>query len=321
MRMWVRMLLRLRCRLLEFNDVLKRISSSFFFGKFVVYPLGLFNSYTLGVYIGGIDMLGAIFGDIVGSRYEFSDHEINKNFDFLTRRSEFTDDSIMTIAVGDGLMRAGNDAGEEEIKTCIIESMLYFGRIYPNVGYGGSFYYWLRETDPKPYGSFGNGSAMRVSSVGWLYDRLDRVLEVAKWTAEVSHNHAEGIKGAQCTAAVVFLARTGFDKEKIREFVVTNFGYDISLSLAELRKRAEHNESCMDSLPKALRSFFEGDNYEDVIRNAVSLGGDTDTLAAIAGSMGEAYYGMPDEFVEEVFKRLGDKELCDVVKHFREVVK
>ena len=264
-------------------------------------------------------MFGAILGDIIGSRFEFSNHEINKDFELFTKHSVFTDDTVMTIAIADGLMSAGRKADEKTIKEKIIKSMKKYGQLYPDAGYGSRFYYWLKEEEPKPYGSYGNGSAMRVSSVAWLYDSVDRVMEVAKWTAEVSHNHPEGIKGAVCTAVVTFLARIGKSKNEIRNFVLNNFDYDISETLAELRKRAEHVESCMDSLPKALVSFFEGNSYEDVIRNAISLGGDTDTLAAIAGAMAEAYYGISEELKDEVFKRLKDDELTKVLKSFRRI--
>lgn len=264
-------------------------------------------------------MFGAILGDIIGSRFEFSDHEIRKDFDLFTKNNVFTDDSVMTIAIADGLIGAGKYADEKTIKEKIIKSMKYFGKLYPNAGYGSSFYYWLKEKEPKPYGSYGNGSAMRVSAVGWLYDDIERVMEVAKWTAEVSHNHPEGIKGAVCTAAVVFFARIGYGKSTIRNFVKDHFDYNIDQSLEDLRKKAKHVETCMDSLPKALVAFFAGDSYEDVIRNAISLGGDTDTLAAIAGAMAEAYYGMSEDFKEEVFNRLKDDELIQVLKKFRKI--
>lgn len=243
-------------------------------------------------------MYGAIFGDVIGSRFEFDRGGKTKNFELFTDKDNFTDDTAMTIAIGDGLLNAGIDADIETIKTEIVKAMQDWGHRYPSAGYGGRFYSWLfHDRNPKPYGSWGNGSAMRVSAVGWLYDSLERTREVARATAEVTHNHPEGIKGAECTAAVMFLARTGATKEEISDYVIKEFGYDYSESLDEMRKRHEHVESCMDSLPKALRSFFDGDSYEDVVRNAVSLGGDTDTLAAIAGAMAEAIYGIPVEIL------------------------
>lgn len=239
-------------------------------------------------------MYGAIFGDVIGSRFEFDRGGKTKEFKLFTEQDSLTDDTVMTIAVGEGLMNAGLDASIEDIKKAVIESMQAWGHMYPDAGYGGRFYGWLfNGRNPKPYGSYGNGSAMRVSAVGWLYDSIERTREVARATAEVTHNHPEGIKGAECTAAVMYMGRNGSTKEEILEYITSEFGYDISESLDEMRKRHEHVESCQDSLPKAIRSFFDGESYEDVVRNAVSLGGDTDTLAAIAGAMAEAFYGMP----------------------------
>ena len=237
-------------------------------------------------------MYGAILGDIVGSRFEFDRGGWTKDFEFLTKEDNWTDDSVMTIAVAEALMNVGKNVTAEKIESECIKSMQKWGQRYPHAGYGGGFRRWLRLMDPQPYGSFGNGSAMRVSAAGWLYDTVERTRDVARATANVTHNHPEGIKGAECTAAVIFLARTGSTKDKIMDYVIKEFSYDFSESLDKMRKRHEHVETCMDSLPKALRSFFDGESYEDVVRNAVSLGGDTDTLAAIAGAMGEAFFGM-----------------------------
>lgn len=238
-------------------------------------------------------MYGAIMGDIVGSVFEFDAPGWRKDFEFLTKESMWTDDSVMTIAVAQALMDSGKDASIQAIENSCVRQMQKWGRKYINAGYGVRFIKWLCMDDPKPYGSFGNGSAMRVSAAGWLYDSLERTREVARATAMVSHDHPEGLKGAECTAAVVFLARTGHSKQEIEEYVRKEFSYDLSESLEEMRARHRHDESCMDALPKALRSFLDGWSYEDVVRNAVSLGGDTDTIAAIAGSMGEAFFGMP----------------------------
>lgn len=239
-------------------------------------------------------MYGAILGDVIGSRFEFDRGGKTKEFKLFTEQDSFTDDTAMTIAIGEGLMDAGLDASVEDIHHAVIRSMKKWGRKYPDAGYGGRFYNWLfSHWQPRPYGSYGNGSAMRVSAVGWLYDSLERTREVARATAEVTHNHPEGIKGAECTAAVMYMGRTGCSKDEILAYITKEFGYDISENLEQMRERHEHVESCQDSLPKALRSFFDGESYEDVVRNAVSLGGDTDTLAAIAGAMAEAFYGMP----------------------------
>ena len=238
-------------------------------------------------------MYGAILGDIIGSRFEFDRGGKTKYFDLFTKYNKFTDDTVMTVAVADALIYSGPNADTDAIKENVINSMVHWAKKYPNAGYGGRFYEWLFKTkNRKPYGSYGNGSAMRVSAAGWLYDSLERTTEVARATAEVTHNHPEGIKGATCTAEVIYLARTGKSKDEIREYILSNYDYDIDQTVDQLREKHEHIESCQDSMPKALVSFFEGTDYEDVVRNAVSLGGDTDTLAAIAGAMAEAFYGI-----------------------------
>ena len=251
-------------------------------------------------------MYGAILGDIVGSRFEFDRTGWTKDFDFFGAGCNWTDDTVMTIAVAEALMSAGKDASVDEIEDACTKSMQKWGQRYPDAGYGAKFIFWVHANHPEPYMSFGNGSAMRVSSAGWLYDSLERTREVARATARVSHNHSEGIKGAECTAAVIYMARTGCSKEEIADYVVKEFGYDFSETLEEMRARHEHIETCQDSLPKALRSFFDGDSLEDVIRNAVSLGGDTDTLAAIAGAMAEGMYGIPVLYRGEVILRTED---------------
>ena len=252
-------------------------------------------------------MYGAVLGDIIGSRFEFDRGGKTKDFKLFTAEDGFTDDSVMTVAVAEALLNAGKNADEKTVKDNLIKSMQHWGRKYPNAGYGARFIWWVFADEPKPYDSFGNGSAMRVSAAGWLYNSLEKTREAARWSAEVSHNHPEGIKGAECTAAIMYLSRTGTDKKEIREYVIKEFGYDLSESMEELRARHEHNESCQDSLPKALTSFFEGESYEDTVRNAVSLGGDTDTLAAIAGAMAEAYYGIPEDIIKEGRKYLPEE--------------
>lgn len=260
-------------------------------------------------------MYGAILGDIIGSRFEFDRGGKTKDFELLTDEDNFTDDSVMTVAVAEALLDTPKGADDETVRREVIKSMQKWGKKYPWAGYGQRFFGWLREKDPKPYGSWGNGSAMRVSAAGWLYDTLEETRRYARLTAEVTHNHPEGIKGAECTAAVMFLARTGVSKEAIEEYVIREFGYDFSETLEEMRKRHEHVESCQDSLPKALRSFFDGDSYEDVVRNAVSLGGDTDTLAAIAGAMAEAMYDMPVMLRAETLGRIRD-DMREVLLRF-----
>ena len=260
-------------------------------------------------------MYGAILGDIIGSRFEFDNGGWTKDFELLTYESKWTDDTVMTIAIAEALMNAGKDATVSEIEAACIKSMQKWGQKYPYAGYGNRFIHWVSSRDPKPYNSYGNGSAMRVSPVGWVYDSLERTREVARATANVSHNHPEGIKGAECTAAVMYLARTGATKEEIADYVVKEFGYDFSETMEEMRARHKHDESCQDALPKALRSFFDGESYEDVVRNAVSLGGDTDTIAAIAGAMGEAFFGMPNDLKAQVLKNI-KPDMFDVVRSF-----
>ncbi len=262
-------------------------------------------------------MYGAIFGDIIGSRFEFDRGGKTKDFELFTRQCNWTDDSVMTIAIMEALMNAGKDADVDTIHKECIRSMKKWGQRYPNAGYGARFFNWVLTDDPEPYGSFGNGSAMRVSAAGWIYDSVERTREVAKATAEVSHNHPEGIKGAECTAAVMFLARTGKSKEEIKKYVSREFAYDLSKTVDELRPLHEHVEWCQDSLPKALASFFEGDSYEDVVRNAVSLGGDTDTLAAIAGAMADAMYGVPIGIITKGYDYLED-DMKDILNAFQD---
>ena len=248
-------------------------------------------------------MFGAILGDIIGSPYEFDMGDKTKNFPLFSKHSHFTDDSVMTIAVADALMESMGQSNDE-IKDTLTYSMQRWGRKYPNAGYGGMFYYWLKEKDPKPYNSFGNGSAMRVSSVGWLYDTLEETRHMARLTAEVSHNHPEGIKGAEATASAIFLARTGKSKDEIHDYIVKEFGYDLSRTCDEIRPTYHHVETCQQTVPEAITAFLDGLDFEDVIRTAVSLGGDCDTLTCIAGGIAEAYYGIPDELRTECIDRL-----------------
>ena len=262
-------------------------------------------------------MIGALIGDIVGSRFEFNNYR-HKSFAFFADSCRFTDDSVMSLALCDSLLACGGDYSDLSARA--VQSMQEVGRCYPFCGYGGRFRSWMFSVDPQPYNSWGNGSAMRVSGAGWLYDTLARTREVAKATAEVTHNHPEGIKGAECTAAVMFLARTGVSKENIKEYVVNEFGYDVSKTVDELRPLHHHEESCMDALPKALVSFFEGESYEDVVRNAVSLGGDTDTIAAIAGAMADAMYGVPAGILAKGGRYL-ESDMLEVCNAFHDFIK
>ena len=249
-------------------------------------------------------MIGAILGDMIGSVYEFDRGNKTKEFPLFVRKSQFTDDSVMTIAVAEGLMEAGNHPDPEIIHETVIRSMKKWGRAYPDAGYGAAFIHWLFTDYTGPYNSWGNGSAMRTSSAGWLYDTMEETRAAAKAAAEVTHNHPEGIKGAESVSAAIFLARTGHSKEEIKDYIVREFGYDLSRTCDEIRPGYHHVESCQETVPEAITAFLEGTDFEDVIRTAVSLGGDCDTLTCIAGSMAEAYYGVPEDLVIECEKRI-----------------
>ncbi len=262
-------------------------------------------------------MYGAILGDMVGAPYEFDQGDKTKDFEMFNDRVGFTDDSVMTIAVADALLHLSVDDDEGTIIDALIESMQFWGQKYPNAGYGARFIHWLYDEDPEPYNSWGNGSAMRVSSVGWLYDTLDETRRMARLTAEVSHNHPEGIKGAEATASAIFMARNGATKDEIKEYIIREFGYDLSRTCDEIRPGYHHVESCQETVPEAITTFMEGNDFEDVIRTAVSLGGDCDTLTCIAGSMAEAFFGIPEDMKAECRKRL-NKDMLDVLGRFDE---
>ena len=247
-------------------------------------------------------MIGAILGDMIGSPYEFDTGSKTKDFPLFSERSTFTDDTVMTLAVAEAFLNTPEE--ETAIRQRLIDSMQRYGRLYPYAGYGGMFRHWLRAKNPQPYGSFGNGSAMRVASVGWLFDDLETVRGMARLSAEVTHNHPEGIKGAEATASAIFLGRTGHTKQQIKAYIETGFGYDLSRTCDEIRPHYHHVESCQETVPEAITAFLEGTSFEDVIRTAVSLGGDCDTLTCIAGSIAEGFYGVPEELKRECRDRL-----------------
>ncbi len=262
-------------------------------------------------------MYGAILGDIIGSPYEFDMGDKTKDFPLFCRESTCTDDSVMTIAVAEALMDSMGKT-DEEIRKELVASMQKWGRRYPHAGYGSMFRRWLRMEDPQPYGSYGNGSAMRASAAGWLYEGFEETWKKARLTAEVTHDHPEGIKGAMCVAVVIWMARNGKSKQEIRETVEEVFRYDLSRSCDEIRPEYHHMESCQETVPQAVTAFLEGEDFEDVIRMAVSLGGDCDTLTCIAGSMAEAMYGVPEELKEECRKRL-EPDMIGVLDRFERV--
>lgn len=248
-------------------------------------------------------MLGAIIGDVIGSPYEFGSNK-QKDFMLLAPNCRPTDDSVMTIAVGLACVEA-DCWDEDQFKAVLSRWMRRLGRMYPDAGYGGWFFAWLMDDNAGSYGGLSNGSAMRVSPVAWAADSLEDALRLAKWSAEITHDHPEGIKGAQAVAAAIYLARTGVDKDEIRQYISDHF-YDLDFTVDQIRPGYAPELSCEGSVPQAIVCFLDGEDYEDVIRNAVSLGGDGDTQAAIAGAIAEAYFGIPEELQEEAMEYLDD---------------
>jgi len=257
------------------------------------------QEYNAGKMMKGKDCIfGAIAGDIIGSAYEFNNTK-TKDFELFTNDSVFTDDSVLTIATMYALMSGGDYEG----------AYLKFARKYPQKGYGAGFKKWMESENPKPYNSFGNGSAMRVSPIGWFCDSIGEVLAEAEMSAEVTHNHAEGIKGAQAAAAAVFLARTGKNKKEIKRYIVNKFGYNLNRTLDQIRPTYVFDGTCQGSVPEAIIAFLESTSYESAVRLAVSLGGDSDTIAAIAGGIAEAFYMEIPEKISEVVRTLMTPDL------------
>ncbi|NMB36211.1 MAG: ADP-ribosylglycohydrolase family protein [Firmicutes bacterium] len=250
-------------------------------------------------------MFGAIAGDIIGSVYEWKNVK-STDFELFSSGSTFTDDTVLTVAVADCILKDGDYTAT--LKT--------YGRRFPHAGYGKSFYKWLFSESTAPYYSFGNGAAMRVSPVGFAGHTLEKVLEEAKRSAEVTHNHPEGIKGAQVTAAAVFLARTGKDKEEIKQYLAGFSGYDLEQTLDEIRPHYSFDVTCQGSVPQAVRAFLESTDYEDAIRKAISLGGDSDTIACITGGIAQAYYKEIPHFILKKTKELLAPDLLAVVEEF-----
>ena len=260
-------------------------------------------------------MLGAIFGDIVGSVYERKNTK-REDFPLLSKWSHPTDDSMMTLAVARALMNTWGRS-DDEIRAELVRSMQDLGRRYPNAGYGRTFAGWLYEKNPLPYNSFGNGIAMRVSPAGWLYQTLEDTLHAAALTAEVSHNHPEGIKGAQAIAASVFLARAGATKEEILIYAAKTYGESMFRTLEAIRPGYKFDVSCQGSVPEAIIAFYESEDYEDAVRKAVSIGGDSDTIACMAGAIAEAFYGMPGKLKKKALQIL-DPYCTEIAGQFRQ---
>ena len=246
-------------------------------------------------------MIGAIIGDIVGSRFESKNKRIKRtDFELFTKDSKFTDDTVFSIAVADWLIR-----DKENNPETLVKLMQAYGRMYPRAGFSHATKAWLNSEDPQPYGSFTNGAAMRVSPIGWAFESMEETLEAAKQSAEVSHNSEQGITAAQAVSAAIFLARHHASKVEIKNYIEQNFHYDLSRSIEEIRPKYSFDCSCEGSVPEAIIAFLDGDDFESIIRLAVSLGGDSDTQACIAGGIAEAYYGqIPREITANAIHKL-----------------
>ena len=262
-------------------------------------------------------MYGAILGDIIGKPYEFHDNVKDRDFELFNSESDFTDDTVMTIAVAEALFKVTDarvmkfDLKDPDIeyrfKEILVDSLKTWGRKYPDRGYGGRFYQWLMSDKRTPYQSYGNGSAMRVSPAGYVADDLVTTIRVAAWTADVTHSHHEGVKGAEAVAACIFMARSGYTKNEIKEYVEKEFRYDLSKTVDEIKPNYKFDETCQGSVPESIICFLEAHSFESAIRNAVYLGGDTDTMADIAGAIAEAYYGVPQRLKDECLKRIPEE--------------
>lgn len=260
-------------------------------------------------------MIGAITGDIVGSRFEFNNHR-SKDFVFFEKNCEATDDSIMSLCVAKAIMETARlfERNSKDFYTCLekmtIKYMQEIGRNYPHCGYGGNFYRWIYSDNPQPYNSFGNGSAMRISAVGFYAKNEAEVRKLSLAVTKVSHNHREGIKGAEATAMAILKARQGCSKNEIRKFIEDKY-YQLNFTLDEIRDTYKFNEICQDTVPQAIEAFLESNSFEDTIRNAISIGGDSDTIGAIAGGIAEAFYSVPDEIKKTALSYL-DKRLLNI---------
>lgn len=254
-------------------------------------------------------ILGAIAGDTIGSVFEFSNVK-STDFPLFSDWTEFTDDTVMTLAVADAIMKSEDNA--QPISYAFVESMRELGRQYPNAGYGGRFASWLESglAHPRPYNSWGNGSGMRVSPVAWAYDTLELVEYVAAESAKVTHNHPEGVKGAQAIAGCTYLARIGKSNDEIRDYACSHYGYTLDFTLDEIRDGYVFDVSCQGSVPQAIEAFLESADFENAIRLAISIGGDSDTIGAMTGAIAQGRYGVPIEIEEDVRSRLPEELLA-----------
>ncbi len=252
-------------------------------------------------------MLGAITGDVIGSVFEGNNTK-STDFQLFSSQTTFTDDSVLTIAIADAILNGKSYQ----------EAILEWGRRYPNRGYGWYFRQWLYLDNPQPYNSWGNGSAMRVSPVGWTFDSLEETIEQARKSAEITHNHPEGLKGAAAVAAAIYMARIGESQKSIKIFISREFEYNLNRTLEEIRPFYTFTESCQGTVPEAIIAFIESENFEDAIRKAISLGGDSDTLACITGGIAEAFYGGEPEEIKTKVLDLLSEEMKGIVEQFQE---
>lgn len=261
-------------------------------------------------------MIGTIIGDIAGSRFEFDNHK-SKDFEIFHEKSRFTDDSVMTIAIGKALMDWKEGAGEPA--SCAVAAMKSIGRRYENCGYGRKFREWLLSEDTQPYNSYGNGAAMRVSACAYVAKSIEEVKLIARDVTAVTHNHPEAIKGAEAVAVSGYMALSGCSKEEIKKYIQQNY-YALDFTIDEIRSSYTFDVSCQGSVPQAIEAFLEASDFEDAVRTAVSLGGDSDTLAAIAGGIAEAFWGVPSDMKERALLKLSD-ELKKLLLEFEEKYK
>lgn len=270
-------------------------------------------------------MLGAIIGDIAGSKFEFNNYRGKDFGELLSKDCQTTDDTYMTLAIANSILETEEDLGsyselnKEEYLNCLrnesIANMQLLGKIYPDGNYGIRFLHWIYSFSPKPYKSFGNGSAMRVSPIAYLGKTLEEVKELSKTVTEVTHNHPEGIKGAESIAVAIYLLRNGMSKEGLKDYIIRNY-YQIDFTLDEIRDTYLFDETCQGSVPQAFEAFFESESFEDCIRNAISIGGDSDTIGAIAGSLAEACYGISED-LEELAMIYLDKFQFSIYEEFK----
>ncbi len=255
-------------------------------------------------------MIGAIIGDIVGSRFEHNNHR-STEFELFTEDCSVTDDSIMTLAVAKAIMKTGKSMDKtylDRLAANAVTFMQGIGRGYPYCGYGGNFRQWIFSDDPQPYGSYGNGAAMRISPVGNIAESVEEVMLLSKAVTGISHNHEEGFKGAEATAMANYLAKTGYDKDQIRKYIENHY-YALDFTIDEIRDSYEFDVTCQGSVPQAIQAFLESESFEDAIRKAISIGGDSDTIAAITGGIAEAYYGVPEKLQKKALEYLNEELL------------